>query len=544
MVASSPARKPRRRRARVFPGVHKPRGIVHPRVQQVGPERFGVVSVDCAKARSEWMLCNFYGQVLLPPAQVPHTQGHFQAALGLLRQAIEEHGLKDLLVAVERTGNYHLPVKRAFAAAGYDTRIVHPFATKQFRQPANPGNKTDDTDLAAIHRAAVNGFGLTEPQTTPLFEELRLLARHRRDLVQKRSAVCCQIREHLEAVLPGYAACFEDLWTTPVALEIARHYPSAETVQRAGADGLRTWLHGRGLRFHTATLERVWNWARLAAPADERADVQRRVWLELDADWTEKTRQIRVLECELAGLLVRTPYVLLLSHPGINVVSAAELAGEMGLISNYAHHRGITGRAGLFPARYQSDEVDRPDGRLIRCANRTLRAALLLIAANLAKCNHYYRALATAWAAQGQDPRHCKVKIASKFARVAWQIVAGGQVFCHPACRQRDYILEKLLAFHGAHAAPPGNLLRDLQHAIQQIPRCAYAPEAVPLAAQLAQLQAARRRGPQPIGDLLPIVLARLGAGDLQSTVRDQDPGSSDPGASATTPSFLTGENP
>lgn len=541
MVASSPVRRPRRRRARVFRGVHKPRGVVHPRVQKVGPERFGIVSVDCAKARSEWMLCNFYGQVLLPPAQLPHTQGHFQAALAVVRQAALEHGLKDLLFAVERTGNYHLPVKRAFAAAGYDTRIVHPLATKQFRQPANPGNKTDDTDLAAIHRAAVNGFGLSEPQTTPLFEELRLLARHRRDLVQKRSAVCCQIREHLEAILPGYAACFADLWTTPVALEIARHYPSVEAIRLADVPGLRRWVHRQGLRFRTATLERVWNWACLAAPAHEQADVHRRVWLALDADWVEKTRQVRALEVELAGLLARTPYVLLLSHPGINVVTAAELAGEMGLISNYAHHRSITGRAGLFPARYQSDEVDRADGRLIRCANRTLRAALLLIAANLAKCNHYYRALAAAWAAQGQDPRHCKVKIASKFCRVAWQIVAGGQVFCHPACRQRDYILEKLLAFHAEHTTPPGTSLRDLQQAIEQIPRRAYAQEAVPLA---AQLQGVRRRGPQPIGDLLPIVLARLGAGELQSTARDQGPGSSDPGASAATPSFLTGENP
>jgi len=35
-------------------------------------------------------------------------------------------------------------------------------------------------------------------------------------------------------------------------------------------------------------------------------------------------------------VLVKTPYVLLRSHPGINVVSAAALAGEMGPIENYA----------------------------------------------------------------------------------------------------------------------------------------------------------------------------------------------------------------
>ena len=33
-----------------------------------------------------------------------------------------------------------------------------------------------------------------------------------------------------------------------------------------------------------------------------------------------------VLERDVAGLLVKTPWVLLMSHPGINAVSAAELA--------------------------------------------------------------------------------------------------------------------------------------------------------------------------------------------------------------------------
>ena len=42
------------------------------------------------------------------------------------------------------------------------------------------------------------------------------------------------------------------------------------------------------------------------------------------------------MERDLAALLVQTPYLLLLSIPGINVVSAAELAGEMGPIGNYA----------------------------------------------------------------------------------------------------------------------------------------------------------------------------------------------------------------
>ena len=140
----------------------KPAGALHSRVEKVGPQHFGVVSVDCAKARSKWMLADFFGNVLIEPVVVPYTRDGFRAAVERLRQAVRDHRLDDLIVAVERTGRYHQPVKRAFAEGGYEVRTVHPFATKQFRLPADPGNKTDDTDLNAIHRAAVNGFGLTE----------------------------------------------------------------------------------------------------------------------------------------------------------------------------------------------------------------------------------------------------------------------------------------------------------------------------------------------------------------------------------------------
>ncbi len=156
-----PVRSRRRCRQRRHE-VHKPAGTLHPRVEAVGPQHFGIVSVDCAKARSKWMLADFFGRVLIEPVVVPHTGPGFQAAIARLRQAIADHHLDDLIVAVERTGRYHLPVKHAFGDAGFEVRTVHPFATKQFRLPADPGTKTDETDLSAIHRAAVNGFGLTE----------------------------------------------------------------------------------------------------------------------------------------------------------------------------------------------------------------------------------------------------------------------------------------------------------------------------------------------------------------------------------------------
>jgi transposase len=498
--------------------VGKPRGVLHPRVQQVGPEHFGIVCFDCAKVRSKFLLADFYGRLLIGPTVVAHTRPDLDAAVRRVRDAFAQHQLRDGLVAVERTGRYHRVVQRAFAAAGFETRIVHPFVTKQYRQPVDPGNKTDDADLAALHRATVTGCALREAPRDEAWTTLQLLIRHRRDWVRKGAALNCQIREHLEAALPGYAACFDKLWESPIPWHLLRHYPTAGQLHAAGVAALGQSLRHAGIRFQHRTVQTVVDWAGQAAPGDIAAGQHLRIALALYDDRLRKNQEIQGLEREIAGRLVQTPYVLLLSFPGINVVSAADFAGEAGPMEHYANAKSITGRAGLRPSRYQSDQLDQANGPLVRQCNHALRAAILGIADNLIVCNHHFQALATRWAAQGKDPRASRVKVGLRFCRIAFQMVAGRQVFRHPSIQGRHAILDKLTAFHREHDTGMVEVLRDLQAAIGQLPRRAYAAEAKPLAEELQRIQQGRRRGPQLLGDILPIVLARLGVGVVQSS--------------------------
>src|SRR6516162_9097157 len=120
--------------------------------------------------------------------------------------------------------------------------------------------------------------------------------------------------------------------------------------------------------------------------------------------------------------------------PGIGIVTAAEFAGEMGPIANYASDQAITGRAGIYPSRYQSDGVDRCDGPLVRRGNRRLRAILLMIGGNLIMCNQFFMSLKEQWRTKGMHERAMCVRAAKKFCRIAYQMVAGGRVFRHPSC--------------------------------------------------------------------------------------------------------------
>jgi len=504
----------------------KPKGVIQARVQAVGPERFGIVAVDCAKARSKWMLCDFYGKVLIPPTVVEHQRTALEVATMQLREAIQQHGLQDHLVAVEMTGTYHRPVQRAFRKAGSETRLVHPFASRHYRLPAHADSKTDDHDLEGIFRAAVNGFGLVEPEWDDIYRHLQVLARHRRDLVQKRAKLQSQIRQALERCLPGYAALFlsDDLWTRPVAMAVARRAVRPEAIAAAGVSGVWRWLKEDKLQVQSRTVERLVAWAANAAAADPLCDHLARVWQTLYEDWQAKTRHIHRLEQDLAAILVKTPYLLLLSHPGINVVSASELAGEMGPIEHYAHAKAISGRAGLFPSRYQSDEVDRADGPLARFRNARLRAVWMRVADCLIKSNAHYRGKSELWKQRGVDPRDIHCRVANRATRTVFQMVSGRRLYQHPSRLDRQYVLDKLRVFHQEHGTPPVEILRDLHEAAAQIPKSEQAAEARPLQEACRKARRSRRAGPQAIGEILLVLLAKLGFGQVQSEAEAPSP--------------------
>jgi transposase len=490
--------------------LQKPNGVISGRVQKVGGEKFAIVCVDVAKHRSEWMMADYFGNILIQPQTLEHQGPFFKAAVEQIHQAQQAHHIQDMIVVVERTGNYHLAPKRAFARAGFETRVIHPFATKQYRVPADPGNKTDETDLHAQHRAAVAGFGLCEYELESPYRELQLRERHRRNLVEKAAGIACQIRDHLHLAMPGYAGLFGRLFECQTPLAIASHCDSPAKLLKLGQVGLSKYLRKNNIRHQVRTIDKALAWAeQVASDNIQDGPLHHAIWTDLYELYQHYHRQIAALERELAHDLVQTQYIRLLAIPGINIVSAAELAGEMGPMTRYANANAITGRAGLYPSRHQSDQTDHASGPIIRQANRRLRCVLMRIADNLACHCAYYRGQADMDKARGVDTRACRVKIAKRFSRLALACVAGDEPMRHPCFQKPDSILEKLRKFHYLYQTPLDRVLTDLETTVGQLPynTCGHEAEVV---ANVLRKNTPRHKGGVAIGELLPAVLARL----------------------------------
>jgi hypothetical protein len=296
--------------------VGKPNGHIQERVRSVGPEHFGIVSVDCAKQRFKWMLCDFYGKIIIEPTVVEHNAFALEAMTDRVKAACQKPKITDSIIAVEMTGIYHRRVQRAFRKAGFDTRLQ------------------------------------------------------------------VQIRRFIHTTMPGYADLFDEdhFFNKSIAIHVALLFPSPVLIRKVGSDGIATKLKQSKIRFQPCTIDRIVAWA---ASADEPATLSTLLTTQrqqLNNMRITLSDQIEEIEREMAHFLVKTPHVVLLGVTGINVVLAAGIAGEAGPIEHYASVHSINVRAGWYPLKYQSDEVDHADGSLVRQCNRKLCAAAILIA--------------------------------------------------------------------------------------------------------------------------------------------------------------------
>src|SRR6476646_1310176 len=101
-------------------------------------------------------------------------------------------------------------------------------------------------------------------------------------------------------------------------LALVQRFESAAAMIDAGVMGLSDALRQQSVRFQRTTLDAVLAWARQAPPPDPAAPLQRRIALALEDGRGRKTLEIQTLERDIARRLAATPYVLLLSFPGVN----------------------------------------------------------------------------------------------------------------------------------------------------------------------------------------------------------------------------------
>jgi hypothetical protein len=138
---------------------------------------------------------------------------------------------------------------------------------------------------------------------------------------------------------------------------------------------------------------------------------------------------IKVLDKEIEKVLLETDGRLLLSIPGIGVITAAEFYSEVGDLSNFEHAGQIIKKAGTNPMVIQSGGLQGFYGRISKQGNKHLRFIVYTIGKCLAQHNNDLSSYYDKLRERGKHQRKAYIALGNKFIRIAFSMLKNRTVY-------------------------------------------------------------------------------------------------------------------
>lgn len=240
----------------------------------------------------------------------------------------------EVVVGIEGAGSYGAGLARHLIDADENVYEVPAFLTHRERKRTPSKGKSDPSDAVAIARVAARGEGLSSPQRSDVFIDLKLLSDHRDQLVRARTRLINRTHTDLVISHPGYE----------------KKLPKLNS--KRNQDGAMTLL--RGDRSVRAGLIR-----------DRIREIRR------------LSNKIADVEKQIAGK-VNESGTTLTELQGIGLVIAAKILGEVGEPARIRSKGAFAMLTGTAPLEASSGATKRH--RLNRGGNRQLNYALHMMA--------------------------------------------------------------------------------------------------------------------------------------------------------------------
>jgi transposase len=397
-----------------------------------------VVGIDWAEVQHAACLLDAGGTV-----QGRLTIPHSSAGLERLHMAIaaRESDPGAVLVAVERPDGL---LVEALLAAGYTVYALNPKAVERYRERTRAGGgKTDPADAELLARILVTDRARHRPlqASSPLVEELRVLARQDERASRDQRRLLNRLRQDLLGVFPQALVAFPALEGVSALAFLAR-WPTVEAARRLDQPELeaflRQHLHGRA-RSAAARIQAALQADALVAPPHLAAATAGAIQLtaeQLLLLHRQRRAWLARLHALLAGDGAHPDGEVLLSLPGLDARLAARVLGEVGdrreRFPTPAALQCYAGTAPLTKASGRTREV------VARAAcNRFLRQALLWWAFCSLPRSAWARAFYDRQRAGGRGHFKALRALANRWLEILHHLLATGQCY-DEATHQRN----------------------------------------------------------------------------------------------------------
>jgi transposase len=345
------------------------------------------IGIDVSKDKSDVCIKNQGGNDLVKRFQISNTK----ADLNKLYETIERIKSKnpensDVVIGLEATGIYYLPLYSALKRDGQKIRLYNPIQTNGFRKMNIRKTKTDPIDAAII----ADMLRYSEPPLANGIQDLNLyqlreLVRIRHRLIDKRSRCKIQLIRNLDIIWPGYKTIIPTVFGKTSMMILKKYSAPSKVITKSFEDFYEQVQKVSRSQITRNKAEEIYAHAGniLAIPELESiTSIEIKTLIEQIELYDEQNQAIEMK----IGYLMEFTESKIMSIPGISGILGPIILGEIANVDRFTSVKKLIAFAGLDPVISQSGRFENKTGPISKRGSPLLRQALFL-AANVARMN-------------------------------------------------------------------------------------------------------------------------------------------------------------
>ena len=330
----------------------------------------------------------------------------------------------DLLVGMEATGHYWLPLFCRLQDEGYAVVVINPIRTDAMRRfKGSSRAKTDMIDCALV--AETLRCGDFEPSRLgdEAMIELRQLTRLHQELKESVADLKRQIIVALDQVFPEYDSIFSNTFGESSKAFLKR-CPTPEECLAVRADSIAKTLkrasHGKLGREKADEIKGVARSSCGISVATSAFSFQIKLLID-QIDFIEG--QVAEVEARIReGIEAVEP--LILTIPGIGHVLGAQIVSEIGDVRRFHSAAAIVKYAGINPSINQSGKFSSDENHITKQGSPYLRRALYLAAMAQLKLKTPFYDYYAKKRADGKSHREALIAVSRKLVHVIYAVLS------------------------------------------------------------------------------------------------------------------------
>lgn len=393
------------------------------------------VGVDVSKGKSTVCVMKPYGEIVLKPFEVQHTESELSELEKMLRKLDGE-----VRLVMEATGVYHLPLLTFFLERGYFVSVINPYAMRKYAKDNSiRGAKTDKLDSIVIANYGIEKWYKLQnyDNDEAVYAELKLLGRRYRFYMELHIKALQELTHMLDYTMPGLKTKFNS-WDEKNNkdklsdfVERFWHYDLITGMSRDDfVVAYCEWAKEKKYQKSQSKAEEIYELASNGIPTLSSSTPSTKMLVQ------EAISVLRAVDDTLYTILTRMKelakslpeYSTVRAMGGVGDVLAPKLIAEIGDIRKLHSAKALIAVAGIDPPPYESGQFVGSNRRITKRGSSTLRKVGYEVMRVLKshpepEDNAVYNYILKK-EAEGKTKKHAKIAGLNKFLRIYYARVS------------------------------------------------------------------------------------------------------------------------